>query len=386
MTSYGFLSTYPPTQCGLATFSSALLRHLTVQGSGNTAGVVSVVDEPQPAIHPNVVAQLVNGTPTGPTVAAKALNRFDVAIVQHEYGIYGGRDGEDVLRVLAELTVPAIVVFHTVLSKPSAHQRQVLERIADAAGAVVVMSRTAARRLNEFYLVEAAKISVIPHGALGNRRLSPAASFTPFTPVTPVRARPTILTWGLIGPGKGIEWAVDALAGLDGMNPAPRYLVAGQTHPKVLEREGEAYRSSLRARAESLGVSASLDLDSSYRNTEALMALVGQADVVLLPYESTEQATSGVLIEAIAARRPIVATKFPHAEELLAGGSGLLVPQRDSKAMAHALRRVLTERGLAASMTAASARIAPGLEWSAVAASYSELADALLGVRTEVAA
>ena len=110
MTSFGFLSTYPPTQCGLATFSAALLRHLTGQGSRDRACVVRVVDAAQPAIHPDVVAQLVNGSPAGPAAAAAVLNRCDVAIVQHEYGIYGGRDGEDVLRVLDETKIPVIVV------------------------------------------------------------------------------------------------------------------------------------------------------------------------------------------------------------------------------------------------------------------------------------
>src|ERR1043165_3613973 len=133
MTSYGFLSTYPPTQCGLATFSSALLHHLTVPGSGDRAGVVQVLDQAQPTVHPDVVAQLVNGSPGGPAAAAAALNRFDAVVVQHEYGIYGCRDGAEVLEVLAELTVPTIVVLHTVLSSPSVLQRQVLERIADTA-------------------------------------------------------------------------------------------------------------------------------------------------------------------------------------------------------------------------------------------------------------
>jgi len=388
MTSYGFLSTYPPTQCGLATFSSALLRHLTVQSSGDSdrAGVVRVVDRAQPAIHPDVVAQLVNGSPGGPAAAAAALNRFDVVILQHEYGIYGGRDGAEVLEVLANLTVPTIVVLHTVLSSPSVLQRQVLERIGDAAAAIVVMSRTAARRLGEGYLIDPAKISVIPHGALTDRRLSPRASFDPFATPVAVPRRPLILTWGLLGPGKGIEGAIEAFAGLRGLAPAPRYLVAGQTHPKVLEREGEAYRDALRDRAESLGVSADVEFDPAYRDVESLMDLVRSADVVLLPYESTEQATSGVLIEAIAARRPIVATRFPHAVELLADGAGLLVPHGDVTAMTEALRSVVTQPAVAASMTAASGRIAATLDWSAVADSYRSLAHSLLGTRTGVAA
>lgn len=387
MTSFGFLSTYPPTQCGLATFSAALLRHLTGQGSGDRAGVVRVVDAAQPAIHPDVVAQLVNGSPTGPATAAAVLNRYEVAIVQHEYGIYGGRDGEDVLRVLAGTKIPAIVVLHTVLAAPTARQRQILERVADAAAAVVVMSGTAADRLREGYLVDAAKISVIPHGALTGRRMSPPASFNPFAPPAPSASRrPIVLTWGLLGPGKGIERAIEAFAGLGALDPAPRYVIAGQTHPKVLEREGETYRDSLRARAEELGISADVEFDPGYRNPEALMDLVRSADVVLLPYDSTEQATSGVLIEAVAAGRPVVATRFPHAVELLAGGAGLLVAHQDVPAMTDALRAALSQPALAESMTQACGRIAPGLAWSSVATSYRALAESLLDAPVTAAA
>lgn len=386
MTRYGFLSTYPPTHCGLATFSSALSRHLAVQSSADRVGVVRVVDRVPTALYPDVVAHLVNGSPGGPSAAAAALNRFDIALVQHEYGVYGGPDGAEVLEVLAELTVPAIVVLHTVLSAPSARQRQVLERVADAAAAVVVMSATAARRLDEGYLVDSAKVSVIPHGALTGRRLSPPASSQPFMPPDPNPKRPLILTWGLLGPGKGIEAAIEAFAGLADLDPAPRYLVAGQTHPKVLERQGEAYRDALRRRAEELGVGADVEFAPEYRNTESLMDLVRTADVVLLPYESTEQATSGVLIEAVAARRPIVATRFPHAVELLADGAGLLVPHADAAAMTRALRTVLTQPATAASMTAASSRLAPALDWSAVADSYRRLAASLIPVRAGIAA
>ncbi|MEZ0112977.1 glycosyltransferase involved in cell wall biosynthesis [Catenulispora sp. EB89] len=379
MTSFGFLSTYPPTRCGLATFSAALLRHLTGQDSGDRAGVVRVVDAAQPAVHPGVVAQLVNGSPTGPATAAAVLNRCDIAIVQHEYGIYGGRDGEDVLRVLAQTSKPMIVVLHTVLADPTAHQRQVLERVADAAAAVVVMSRTAADRLREGYLVDAAKISVIPHGAYPSRRMSPLASHNPFAAPAPVAPlRPLILTWGLLGPGKGIERAIEAFAGLGDLDPKPRYVIAGQTHPKVLAREGEAYRDSLRARAEELGVSADVEFDPEFRNPEVLMDLVRSADALLLPYDTTEQANSGVLIEAVAAGRPIIATRFPHAEELLADGAGLLVPHHDVPAMTEALRKVLTQPALAESMTQASARLAPDLAWSSVADAYRALAESLL--------
>jgi polysaccharide biosynthesis protein PslF len=332
------------------------------------------------------VAHLVNGSPRGPATAAAALNRFDVAVVQHEYDIYGGRDGQDVLDVLAAVQVPSIVVLHTIPRTPSTSQRQILERIVDASHATVVMSQTADRRLQNGYLVDPAKIAVIPHGALGRRGAGPTPTITPFTTPAFQPARPTILTWGLIGPGKGIEWGLDALATLDDLDPCPRYIVAGQTHPRLLDRESEAYRTSLRARATALGVSRLVDFDPDHRNAEALMAMVRQADVVLLPYDSDEQVTSGVLTEAIVAGRPVVATRFPHAMELLSGGAGILVPHRDPVAIATAVRKILTEPQLAASMTARAAEIAPAFTWTTVADGYRNLAGELIQARTPAAA
>jgi glycosyltransferase involved in cell wall biosynthesis len=374
---YGFLSTYPPTQCGLATFSSALRRHLTTPWSTGSNDVVRVVHAPSPSDRPEVVHQLVNGTPGGANAAAAALNRSDVAIVQHEYGIYGGPDGEDVIEVLAGLRVPAIVVLHTVLGSPTRNQRRVLNEVIAHADAVVTMSDTAAHRLLDGYTVpEPASLVVIPHGAVTAKHTG--------GPSGQAGGRPMILTWGLLGRGKGIEWAISAIAGLRGLTPLPRYLVAGQTHPQVLLHEGEAYRSSLIAQAGVAGVADLVEFDSVYRDDAALAELVRQADVVLLPYDSPEQVTSGVLIEAVAARRPVVATRFPHAVELLSGGAGLLVPHRDPKAITAALLRVLTEPGLAAGMATKASSLAPSLRWPAVAARYRELADSLVASRTDL--
>ncbi len=179
-----------------------------------------------------------NSSPARRPVAAMAadrLNRQDVAIVQHEYGIYGGADGDDVLRVLALLSVPAIVVLHTVLTTPTAHQRFVLDGVVAAAAAVVVMSETARSRLVNGYDVPAHRVVVIPHGA-------PDAATAP---AVDNGDRGQILTWGLLGPGKGIEWGIEAMALLGDMSPEPRYVVAGRTHPKVLAHQGERYRRAL---------------------------------------------------------------------------------------------------------------------------------------------
>jgi hypothetical protein len=141
--SYGFLSTYPPTQCGLATFTDSLASHV---GEGSDVGIVRVVDRLEPDRRPAVVHQLVTGVNGSEVSAAEALNRFDVAVVQHEYGIFDGPDGDAVIDILRGLRVPTIVVLHTVLSQPTAHQRTVLEEVASVADAVVVMTGTAQRR------------------------------------------------------------------------------------------------------------------------------------------------------------------------------------------------------------------------------------------------
>jgi glycosyltransferase involved in cell wall biosynthesis len=239
------------------------------------------------------------------------------------------------------------------------------------------MTMTARTRLLESYDVDAAKVVVIPHGAIDSptvgapqRRLGP----------------PTILTWGLLGPGKGIESVIDVLPDLRRLELRLRYRVVGQTHPRVLARDGEAYRTSLIVRAAARGVADMVAFEANYLDVASLQRLVAQADVVVLPYESREQVTSGVLIEAVAAGKPVVATAFPHAVELLSQGAGLVVPHGDRRALAHAIRRVLVEPGLAASMADRSGRVAPELRWSSVAARYRELADTLVAATSTLVA
>jgi glycosyltransferase involved in cell wall biosynthesis len=374
---YGFLSTYPPTQCGLATFNAALASHLNATAGGS--GVVRLLagdDKGGLEIDRNalrVVHTWPTDTPGGWTAAANALNRFDVAIVQHEYGIYPGDAGAEVLPLLRALKVPSIVVLHTVLSSPDPLQRSVLERIVMSADAVVTMTDTARQRLATGYRVDPRKISVIPHGA-ASHAAGPRDQ----------RDRPHLLTWGLLGPGKGIEWALRALAHLQDLTPMPVYTVAGRTHPKVLEQHGDVYRESLQKLAGELGVADTVNWEDVYLDQVSLSRLIRSADVVVLPYDSTEQVTSGVLIEAVGADVPVVATEFPHAVELLADGPGLLVPHQDPEAMAAGIRHVLAAPDVPSGLTGLAG--GPTLRWPAVAARYQALAARLLADRTPIAA
>ena len=361
---YAVVSTFPPTPCGVATFSAALCQGLAHHGDHVT---VVRVGETSGERDPRVVAALSDSFPTPAPAAMEALARADVVILQHEYGLYAGKDGDSVVALLEAIESPTIVVAHTVLRTPTPHQRQVLEAVAAAASAVVVMTEAGRQLLVTEFDVDPAKVAVIPHGAAvavdHAERREPSSR--------------TVLTWGLLGPGKGIEWAIDALALLDDLRPRATYRIAGDTHPKVAAAHGEAYCDMLRRRAIAAGVGGSVRFDAGYRGLDSLANLVLSASVVVLPYDSPDQVTSGVLVDAVAAGRPVVATAFPHAVELLSTGAGLVVPRRDPTALAAALRRVLTERGLAERMASEARRLAPALAWPAVASRYAALADDL---------
>jgi polysaccharide biosynthesis protein PslF len=371
-TRFGFVSTFPPTQCGLATFTAAL-REALLHASTDEGWVVRLVDAPTAGSGDEVVAQLVSHDSASLRRAAAQLNLCDVAILQHEYGVYGGADGSEILHLLDQLRVPSVVVLHTVLTDPTPHQRQVLESVMAKADAVVAMTMTARDRLVAGYAVDMTKVCVIAHGA-------PAPQTTMAEP-TFRTGQFTVLTWGLLGPGKGIEWGIEAMAMLRDLQPMPRYMVAGQTHPKVLLHEGETYRDRLHDQVRQSGLASWITFDGRYRNTSSLASLVRSADVILLPYDSAEQVTSGVLIEAVAAGKPVVATQFPHAREVLAGGAGLLVPHRDPAAIAAALRSVITHGDVMARMAATATATAPQLLWPVIADQYRELADRLVASR-----
>ena len=364
--SFGILSTYPPTPCGLATFSAALANGLTANGAD--VSVVRVSDGPPSASTP-VIGELVNGSPASVAACAELLNLSDVAVIQHEYGIYGGVDGDEVVDIIDGLRVPSIVIAHTILKNPTPHQRSVLEAVAALADQVVVMSEAAAQRLCRDFDVDGRKVTTVPHGA------------TIPTNATVMRGgRPTLLTWGLLGPGKGIERVIEAMGSLNDLPGRPRYLVAGRTHPKVLAADGEAYRDARTEQARRSGVADSVCFDAGYRSVSTLTALVQSAAVVVLPYDSTDQVTSGVLVDAIASGRPVVATAFPHAVELLKSGAGIVVGHDDPDALASALRRILTQPRLAGAMAAEARRLAPEMAWPVVAGAYLKLAH---GIRAQ---
>lgn len=369
--SVGIVSTFPPTPCGLATFASALATGLRDVGVGPLGIVRSTTEETLPWDE-RVVSILRPGNPKSRLTAARALNEYDCVLLQHEYGIFGGESGEEVLDLLADLAVPVIPTLHTVPLSPSPSQRRVLETLVNMGAASVTMTEAARHRLIGGYDVDPDKVTVIPHGATIVQRTqhTPPETFT-------------LLTWGLLGPGKGVEWVIDALAMIADDLPHVRYVVAGQTHPKVYEREGDRYRNMLMDHARHHGVSDRVLFDSKYRTLDDLGALVAHSSMVVLPYDSTDQITSGVLVDALAAGRPVISTEFPHAVELLGNGTGLLVPHRNPAAMASAIRHVVTNPDDFKRMEERAEAVGLLHDWRSVAASYCALMSDLLS-RVEV--
>jgi len=365
----GFVSTYEPTNCGIATFTQSLMSAIDAFTCTPTR-VVRLVDRSteQRSAAPEVIASLKAGNPESIVRAANALNKMDIVVLQHEFGIYGGTDGDEILALLNKLRVSTILILHTVLSAPTEHQRSIVAQACARASAVVVMSKIAVERLLAAGDVDPRKIFLIQHGA------------RPFiSPLNTQRGnRPVILTWGLISPGKGVEWVIRAMDLLRDIYPSPLYLVAGRTHPKVIDSEGEAYREHLQSLIDELELQEYVELQPSFLRSDLLDGLIAASSLVVLPYENTEQVTSGVLIEAVSAGRPIIATPFPHAVELLENGAGILIPYRDCEAIAQAIRRVLLEPEVAEEMSYRTRILAGGIQWPVVARAYLQLASSLM--------
>lgn len=359
------VSTFPPTECGIATFSQSLTNALNDEGYD--ASVIRLMRQdsspsPDVVVHEHFSKQDLSDT-------QRALNGFDSVIFQHEFGIFNGYDGEEILEMMEALEIPSVAVLHTVLTQPTPHQRHVLNLVIERADAVVTMTESGRQKLVNGYSVNPKTLHVIAHGARPSSRTAHPSHRT----VT--NARPRILTWGLIGPGKGIEWMIDALGELKTVGLNPEYVIAGQTHPQVKIQQGESYRSSLIRRIQEHRLENDVHFIDRYLSSHDLEKLIATADIVVLPYDSVEQVTSGVLVEAVVAGKPIIATNFPHAEEMLSDGSGILVPQKDSHSIANGLRKILCNENEAAVIRRKLQTKSSSFLWSAIGHQYMQVID-----------
>jgi len=371
------IGSYVPRQCGIATFThdlaSALSEEVYVKplADGKSVRIVALNDRDNTYTYgPEVAVGVSQHHKEDYRTAAEVLNtsKIDVVCVQHEYGLFGGEAGEYLLELLARLRKPVVATLHTVLSEPNPKQLEVLQRLCRRCSAIVVMAERARMLLTARYDVEPRRIRLIPHGVPD----------VPFTPTEPFKerfglsGRPTMLTFGLLGPGKGIETMLDALAKVIPDHPDVAYIVLGVTHPSIRRESGELYRLSLERRATSHGIDDNVLFHNRYVSLEDLRDYLQAADVYATPYPSKEQITSGTLAYALASGRAIVSTPYWHAQELLANGRGRLVDFGDSEGFACALRDLLEHPDRREAMRRSAWEFGRRMVWPRVAEQYAE--------------
>ena len=359
--SVALISTYPPTRCGIGRFARSLVSAWSETAPDTVARVARVAGAEDP-VHPipGVEVQFDPASSVAVRAAAAHVNRSDVALIQHEYGLYGPDEGTAVLELVDQIRVPVTTVLHTVLPSPNANQRRIASGLADA-GTIVAPTETARSWLRDAYSVAESRVQVIPHGS----------SWRPLSPPAASRPRRHLVIWGLLGPGKGIERLLRAMSMIR-IEPAVTLDIIGQTHPKVLARSGQSYRNSLQRLCSDLGLASRVRFVDRYLEDGELQRLVSQADVVVIPYDSNVQVSSGVLTDAVAAGRPVVATDFPHARELLADGAGLVVPHSE-EALAAAICHLLEDDEAYASATRRALHASDRLSWESVGEQYIDL-------------
>jgi len=366
-----FLGDYPPRLCGIATFTADICEATAAAIPESVCYAGAVNDRAGPyAYPPRVRFELDEKELDSYRRAADFLNfdNAEVLCVQHEFGIYGGSAGSHLLALLKEVRMPVITTLHTVLREPNDEQRKVMDELARRSDRLVVMARKGAEILRETYGIPEGKIDVIPHGIPD----IPFADSSLYKAQFGVGGRIVLLTFGLLGPGKGIEYAIEALPDIVRRFPNVIYLILGATHPHLVAREGESYRLSLERLAEDRGVKDNVIFYNRYVSLDDLKEFIGATDIYLTPYLNEAQITSGTLAYVFGAGKAVVSTPYWHAQELLADGGGELVPFRDSDAIARGVCAFLDDPARLRSVQEKAYRAGREMIWPAVARRYLE--------------
>lgn len=291
---------------------------------------------------------------------------MDVVSIQHEYGIWGGIDGSFVLDFVRALRTPAVATLHTVLRHPTPSQRRILTALVDACAATVVMSQAAASLLTRAYAVDPARLDIVAHGVPNLPLVAPDS----VKPRLGLEGRMVILSFGLLGPGKGYESAIAAMPAVVKAVPSAIYVILGATHPDLLHREGEAYRRRLEAQAADLGVADHVRFVDRFVGRVELGSWLEAADIFVTPYPNLEQIVSGTLSYAMGAGKAIVSTPYAYAVERLAHGRGKLVRGGSPEALGQSFVELLQDSTLRASLGRRAYEYSRSMVWSEVGAEY----------------
>ena len=361
-----FVSTYPPQRCGIATFTSDLASAV------GDREIVALQPPEKPGFYPaEVTRRIARDVLADYMSAARWIDArpFDVVSVQHEYGIWGGQDGAYVLDFIKALHTPVVATLHTVLQSPSPSQRRIMTELVHVAAETVVMSMAAASLLTNTYGIDPTRLEIVPHGVPHLPLLAPES----VKPQLGLAGHTVILSFGLLGPGKGYESAIAAMPAVVRADPTAVYVIVGATHPDLLRREGELYRNRLAQLAASLGVADRVRFVGRYVAASELALWLTAADIFVTPYPNLEQIVSGTLSYAMGAGKAIVSTPYAYASERLADGRGRLVAPGSSDALAEGLIELALNPKVRAEHGRLAHEHSRGMHWPEIGATYRQI-------------
>lgn len=367
---------FPPRRCGIATFTYDMVNAVLKARPDAQIEVYAMSDKTEEALAQSVKRVVIEDDLRSHIEAGIEIERggSDVVWVQHEFGIFGGPSGAMVIDLLAPVSAPLIVTLHTVLDNPNTDQRRIMDWFVGHASRIVVMSEHSSRILQECYGAEPRQVEVIEHGVPDRPFGRSEAMKRRFG----LEGRKVLLTFGLISPGKCIEVAISALPRIVMNFPQAMYVIAGATHPRSLDQDGEKYRDELKGLAEELGVADHIRWINEYLDIDDLLDLIEAAEIYLTPYSSPAQATSGTLAYAVALGKAVVSTPYQHAVELLAQDHGILTPFRDNAAMAAAICKLLGDPAALTALQHRAYRRGRSMTWANFGSRSIELVESVL--------
>lgn len=333
-----FVSTYPPQECGIANFTRDLVN--TILDNRDIEIFVFAPTDTDIALELGQNSFLIFPGKENYVETAKMINSLgiDCLSLQHEYGLFSGKDGEDILYLLENLRVPVITTLHTILSNPLEAQKKILNKVGELSTYLISMTPSGRELLKGIYGVDPQKIKIIYHGVPD---LSVSTSKDTLKRELNISEDTYVLsTFGLLSEGKGIEYVLWALPKIL-ENFSVKYLVIGRTHPKVVKAEGERYREKLLNIVTELGLEDNVIFVNRYLTQQEIIDYLNMTDIYITPYLNPQQITSGTLSYAIGLGKVVISTPYVYARDMLANGRGILCNFRDADSIANAVIHLL---------------------------------------------
>lgn len=370
-----YVSTYPPRECGIATYTRSLVKAVNLLNPEYLADIIAIDDEKSGGVERNypweVKYKIDQQDLRSWMSAADYINQSGAEVVnlQHEFGIYGGREGEYVIPLMEAVKKPIVVSLHTVLPDPEPKMVEMVKRMGEMASAITVVVHAAADLLVERYGVCREKIVVIPHGVPD----------IPFNTTHSAKKKLGLDGWeiissfGLMSSSKGYEYLINSMPAVLASHPQAKLILLGETHPVVLRHEGEKYRESLQKIVKDLGIEKNVQFENKYLTLDEIVAYLQATDVYVTPYPNLAQVSSGTLSYALAAGKPCVSTPYVYAKEVLADGRGELVDELTSAQLSTKINNLLSRPKKRLEMARRAYDYGRNMTWPHVALNHLDL-------------